>query len=146
MYVFMCDKCLFLYFYEILKFILIILTLLLLLPYYYYATRSLNLLIHIPSTSGSITVLMIINNPEGILLSSDKTRLFSMNFTSNSMLVDKGHLLPDFLIFTKHKLFNISITTWEFSRLIKRFDSKKAPDKIPVGVLRNISSNFGKIL
>lgn len=44
----------------------------------------------------SNSILTVINCLKVIVSSSDKTRLFAMNFAFNSMLDDKGHPYPTY--------------------------------------------------
>lgn len=66
-------------------------------------------------------MLYIINGSEVILFLSNKAKLFAMNFASNST-DDKSQSLPDFLHLMKHKLYDISLSAREVSRLIKGSD------------------------
>lgn len=74
----------------------------------------------------------------------NKAKLFAMNFTSNSSLDDKDHLLLDFPYIIEYKLHDISTSAWEVSKLIKSHEAT-CPDKIPV-VLKNLDSELPPIL
>lgn len=50
-----------------------------------------------------------INDPEVISSVSDKAKIFAMNVASNSMLDDKGHLLPDFIPLMKQTLQSLCL-------------------------------------
>lgn len=58
---------------------------------------------------GILPVPSSINGPEVILSVSDKAKIFAMNVASNSMLDDKGHLLPDFIPLLKQTLQSLCL-------------------------------------
>lgn len=58
---------------------------------------------------GILPVPSSINDPEVISSVSDKAKIFAMNVASNSMLDDKGHLLPDFIPLMKQTLQSLCL-------------------------------------
>lgn len=74
--------------------------------------------------------------------------LFASNFATNPTLDGKGHLLPDFNRFTKHKPTDIFVTARKVSRLMKSLEPNKATrsDKIPLIVVKSINPELSLIL
>lgn len=97
--------------------------------------------------TGKSSVPSIINDLEFISSLLNKPKLFAMNFTSNSRLEDKDYPLLEFHHLKEPKLDDISILAWEFSKLIKSLDFKKATglDKIPVAVFKNFDPELSPI-
>lgn len=62
------------------------------------------------------SVPTIANGLEVISFSTDKVKLFTSNFASNSTLNDKHHLLPNFPRLNENNLNNITITAREASK------------------------------
>ena len=83
-----------------------------------------------------------------ILSSLDKVRLFAKMFSSNYVLNDDGHPLPDFPCRTEINLSNLKVTPSEVAKLIRQLDPSKAvgPDEIPVIVLKDLSAELSPIL
>lgn len=83
----------------------------------------------------------LMSNHKVISSTSDKVKISSMNFASNSILDPK--ILPYLTSLMKHKLCNTSL-----AKHIKNLDSRKVtgPDKIPVFALKNLSSEISPIL
>lgn len=61
------------------------------------------------------------NGSEVVLFLSNKSKLFAINFVSNST-DDKSQSLADFLHLTKHKLYDISVSAREVSSFMKGSD------------------------
>ena len=97
---------------------------------------------------GKSSVPTLINGPEVLSSSVDKSNLFAKNFSSNSNLDDLGHPLPDYPSKTDSSLSNFTVSAKEVASLISGLDSTKAtgPDNIPVMVLKNISPELSPIL
>lgn len=71
-----------------------------------------------------------------------------MNFAAKSRLDDKDYLIRDFPHLTENKVHDMSISTWDVSRLIKSTDSTKdtGTDKIAVVGLKKLGSELFPIL
>ena len=97
---------------------------------------------------GKSSIPTIVNGPEIISSSLDKARLFAKMFSSNSILNDDGHPLPDFPHRTDINLSNLKVTPSEVAKLIRQLEPSKAvgPDEIPVVVLKELSAELSPIL
>lgn len=87
----------------------------------------------------------IINDPQVTSSSSDKGKFFAINFISNSLLDNKVNPQCDFSLI-EHKLWEISISPWEDSKLIKRFDATKVTGLDKISVVKNLRLELSPIL
>ena len=97
---------------------------------------------------GKSAIPPLFNGSEVLSSASDKTKLFTKNFSKNSNLDDSGICLPVFPSRTNLKLHNISITPKMVKKVITNLDSSKAsgPDCILVVVLKNCEPELSYIL
>lgn len=87
----------------------------------------------------------IINDPQVTSSSSDKGKFFAINFISSSSLDNKVNPLCDFsLIEISQSL--CSISAWEDSKLIKRFDVMKATGLDKISVVKNLRLELSPIV
>ena len=88
------------------------------------------------------------NGPEVFSSASDKTKLFTENFSKNSNLDDSSISVPVFPPRTNLKLHNISVTPKMVKKVITKLDFSKAsgPACVPVVVLKNCEPEFSFIL
>ena len=79
---------------------------------------------------------------------SDKTKLFAVNFSMKSDLDDSGISLPVFPFRTDLKLHNISVTPKMVRKVVMNLNLLKTsgPDCIPVVVLKNCELELSYIL
>ena len=89
----------------------------------------------------------LFNSLEVLSSASDRAKLFSKNFSKDSILDDSGISLPVFPSRTNGKL-HISVTPKIVEKVIMNLDSLKAPDPdcIPVVVLKNCEPELSQIL
>ena len=97
---------------------------------------------------GKSAIPALFNGPEMLSFASDKTKLFTKNFSKNSNLDDPGISLPVFPSRTNLKLPNFSVTPKMVKKVITDLDSSKAlgPDCVSVVVLRNCEPELSYIL
>ena len=88
---------------------------------------------------GKSAIPPLFNGPEVVSSASDKSKLFSENFSKNSNLDDSGISLPVFPSRTNLKLHIIPVTCKMVKKVIMNLYLSQAsgPDCIPVVVLKN---------
>ena len=97
---------------------------------------------------GKSAIPPLFNGPEVLSSASDKTKMFTENFSMNSNLDDSGISLPVFPSRTNLNLHNISVTPKMVRKVVMNLDLSKAsgPDCIPVVFLKNCEAELSYIL
>ena len=97
---------------------------------------------------GKSAIPPLFNSLKVLPYASDKTKLFTENFSKNSNLDDSGISLPVFTSRTNLKLHNISVISKMLKKVIMNLDLSKGsgPDCIPVVVLKNHEPELSYIL
>ena len=88
---------------------------------------------------GKSAIPPLFSGPEVLSSASEEAKLFAENFSMNSDFDESGISLPVFPFRTNLELYDISVTTNMFKKVIMNLNLSKAsgPDCIPVVVLKN---------
>ena len=97
---------------------------------------------------GKSDLLPLLNGPEVLSFTSDKTKLFAKNFSKNSNLDESDISLVVFPSKTNLKLHNISVTPKMVKNVITNLDFSKqfCPGCIPMVVLKSCEPELSYIL